>query len=39
MGKRKKKTKQLQLEDFGSVEFYCARCDYTFEIDWETIWA
>ena len=24
--------------DFGSIELYCKHCDYTFEIDWETIW-
>lgn len=38
MGKKKKKRKQSQKEDFGSAEFYCANCDYRFEIDWETIW-
>ncbi|WP_066392238.1 hypothetical protein [Neobacillus mesonae] len=36
--KKKKKSKKRQKEDFGSVEFYCKKCDYTFEIDWETIW-
>ncbi|CAH2716685.1 hypothetical protein BACCIP111895_03873 [Neobacillus rhizosphaerae] len=38
MGKKKKKSKRIQKEDFGSAEFYCAKCDYTFEVDWETIW-
>ncbi|MFJ5718204.1 hypothetical protein [Neobacillus sp. NPDC093127] len=38
MGKKKKKRKQSQKEDFGSAEFYCTKCDYRFEIDWETIW-
>ncbi|EKN65944.1 hypothetical protein BABA_18147 [Neobacillus bataviensis LMG 21833] len=39
MGKKKRnKSKLKQKEDFGSAEFYCAKCDYTFEIDWETIW-
>ncbi|CAH2716696.1 hypothetical protein BACCIP111895_03884 [Neobacillus rhizosphaerae] len=38
MGEKKKKSKQRQKEDFGTAEFYCAKCDYKFEIDWETIW-
>jgi Fe2+ or Zn2+ uptake regulation protein len=37
MGKKKKK-KKVQKVDYGSAEFYCRHCDYTFEIDWETIW-
>jgi hypothetical protein len=39
MGKKKKrrKPKQVQKEDFGTAEFYCKKCDYHFEIDWETI--
>jgi hypothetical protein len=37
MKKKKKKSKQTQKEDFGSAEFYCAKCDYKFEVDWETI--
>jgi hypothetical protein len=36
MGKKKKK-KKVQKVDYGSAEFYCRHCDYTFEIDWETI--
>lgn len=35
MGKRKKTKEKI---DYGSVEFYCKHCDYTFEMDWETIW-
>lgn len=38
MAKKKKKPKQKQKEDFGSAEFYCSKCDYKFEVEWETIW-
>jgi transcription elongation factor Elf1 len=38
MGKKKKKSKHNQKEDFGKAEFYCAKCYHRFEIDWETIW-
>ena len=34
----KKNKKQIEKVDYGSVEFYCKDCDYTFEIEWETIW-
>ncbi|WP_066307531.1 hypothetical protein [Bacillus sp. FJAT-29814] len=37
MGK-KKKSKPIAQEDFGSVEFHCLKCDSTFEVKWETIW-
>jgi Fe2+ or Zn2+ uptake regulation protein len=36
--KKNKNKKKVEKEDYGSVEFYCKHCDYTFEIDWETIW-
>ena len=39
MGKKKKKSKQKQKEEFGSAEFYCSKCEYRFEVDWETIWS
>ncbi|WHY87063.1 hypothetical protein QNH39_04155 [Neobacillus novalis] len=39
MGKKRNKSKQKQKKEFGSAEFYCSKCDYKFEVDWETIWA
>ena len=39
MVKKKKKSKQKKKEDFGSAELYCAKCNYKFEVEWETIWA
>lgn len=37
MGK-KKKSKHIAKEDFRSVEVHCLKCNYTLEVDWETIW-
>lgn len=34
----KKIQKQLEKVDYGSATFYCKYCDYTFELDWQTIW-
>ncbi|KGA96753.1 hypothetical protein BALCAV_0214450 [Alkalihalobacillus alcalophilus ATCC 27647 = CGMCC 1.3604] len=25
-------------EDYGSVELYCEKCNYHFEMEWEMIW-
>lgn len=39
MGKKgKNKHKKKKTEDFGTCSFYCKPCDYTFEIEWQTIW-
>jgi predicted nucleic-acid-binding Zn-ribbon protein len=38
LAKKKKKSKQTKKEDYGSMEFYCKKCDYTFEVEWELIW-
>ena len=35
---RKKKKMKLEEVDYGSMEFYCKQCKYTFQIDWATIW-
>lgn len=34
----KKKKQEEGQEDFGSVIFYCKRCNKTFDMEWETIW-
>ncbi|WP_096201864.1 hypothetical protein [Bacillus sp. FJAT-45350] len=40
MGKEKKKKCIVEeTEDFGICVLYCKDCNYTFEIDWETIFA
>jgi 5-methylcytosine-specific restriction endonuclease McrA len=42
MGKKRRKKKKDTsnvIEDFGTCELYCKDCDYTFEIEWETIFS
>ncbi|MBI0580894.1 hypothetical protein IEC97_26555 [Neobacillus cucumis] len=38
MTKKKEKPKHKQKEDFGSVKIHCSKCNYRFEVPWETIW-
>lgn len=35
--KKTKKERKQDIEDFGVVTYYCADCDYTFEVEWNLL--